>query len=177
MDRSLPYGAAEIVALRSAGKRPADTVTVSTIGPLRERGPLVIAQPSRSYDWRFLVGLDVLLVTNAGVAGIREVARAIDHAAPASLMLWLADAQDGAIVQIAGWRPTTKTGRHMDLSQRADLAGLGSPLGREACLQRIAAEAKGRAIANADRFDEAFLSFSSNGLRSMFGPAWVGVSP
>lgn len=170
-----PYGAAEIVALRSAGKRPADTVSVSLIGPLRDRGPVVIAQPDRSYDWRFLVGLDVLLVANAGTSAVREILRAIDQEAPASLQLWLADVQDGAVVQIAGWRPATRTGRRMNLSQRISLAGLGSPLGREICMQRIAAEAKARAMENADRFDAALMSLATAGYRSLFGRAWSEV--
>lgn len=172
-NHATPYGAAEIIAMRSSGKRPADTVLVSLIGPLRERGPVVIAQPGRAYDWRFLVGLDVLLVANAGTSTVRETLRVIDHEAPASLQLWLADAQDGAIVQIAGWRPATKTGRRMDLSQRVALAGLGSPLGREVCLQKIAAEAKVRAIANVGRFDGAMVSLATAGYRAIFGRTWT----
>lgn len=174
-NHATPYGAAEIIAMRSSGKRPADTVLVSLIGPLRERGPVVIAQPGRAYDWRFIVGLDVLLVANAGTSTVRETILAIDHEAPASLQLWLADAQDGAIVQIAGWRPKTKTGRRMDLSQRFSFAGIGSPLGRGVCLQRIAAEAKARAMANAGRFDGALVSLSTAGYRELLGRAWSEV--
>lgn len=176
MNRSLPYGAAEIVALRSAGRRPADTVSVSLVGPLRDSGPVVIAQPGRSYDWRFIVGLDVLLVANTGTSAVRETIRTIDREAPASLQLWFADVQDGAVVQIAGWRPATKTGRRMDLSQRISLAGIGSPLGRGICVQRIAAEAKARAMANADRLDAALVALATDGLRAMFGRSWSEVS-
>lgn len=63
--QTIPHGAAEIVALRKAGKRPADLVLVSLVGPLRGEGnPQVIAKASRHYDWRFLVGLEVMLVAN-----------------------------------------------------------------------------------------------------------------
>lgn len=47
---SMPYGAQEIADLRAIGKRPADMVLVSLIGPLRELNPVVVARPERRYD-------------------------------------------------------------------------------------------------------------------------------
>ena len=61
MAAQLPYGAAEIVALRTAGKRPADMLLISFVGSLRETNPVIVAQPSRSYDWRVVVALPVMI--------------------------------------------------------------------------------------------------------------------
>ncbi|MCB4360919.1 hypothetical protein [Quatrionicoccus australiensis] len=170
--QSLPYGAAEIVALRSTGKRPADMLLISLIGPLRETNPVIVAQPSRSYDWRFLVALPALIVASTDTPNLSNIAKAIDAAAPASLSVWFADRQDGINVLLDGYRPRTKAGRRMGAAQRAALAGLGSSETASDCLLQIAEQVKRRAMANADRFESALVEMATAGFRRTFGAAW-----
>ena len=61
---NLPNGAEEIIQLRSQGKRPADMILVSMIGPLHDEVNPVVMAKDQSYDWRFLHGLNVMLVVN-----------------------------------------------------------------------------------------------------------------
>lgn len=170
--QSLPYGAAEIVALRTAGKRPADMLLISLIGPLRETNPVIVAQASRSYDWRFVVALPVMIVATTETPNLAGLVKAIDAAAPDSLSVWFADQQDGVNVLFDGHRPRTKTGRRMGLAQRATLAGLGSNDSASDCLQQIAGQVKRRAMENADRFDAALVEMATAGFRRIFGAAW-----
>lgn len=173
MTGQLPYGAAEIVTLRQAGKRPADMVLVSLVGPLKgERNHLIVARPERTYDWRFLVGLEVLLVCKTDTQHLVPTVRAIDAGNPASLSVWFADQQDGVNVLIDGYRPATKPGRRMSCAQRADLAGLGSDHPRSECLALIAQQTKARAMGNAGKFDAALLASAQVGFQHIFGGAW-----
>jgi len=176
MAAQLPYGAAEIVALRSAGKRPADMLLISLIGPLRETNPVIIAQASRSYDWRFVVSLSVLIVATTDTPNLAGTVKAIDTAAPAALSVWFADQQDGINVLFDGHRPRTKTGRRMGVAQRVTLAGLGSNESAGDCLQQIAGQVKRRAMANANRFDAALVEMATTGFRRTFGAAWGTAS-
>jgi hypothetical protein len=93
--RDLPYGAREIAELRSTGQRPVDLVLISFIGPLRESNPVIVAQPSRSYDWRFLVGLHVAAVVKTDTPNVASIVKAVEAAKPATLAIWFADKQDG----------------------------------------------------------------------------------
>lgn len=168
----LPYGAREIVELRVAGKRPADMVLVSLIGPLREANPVIVAKPGRAYDWRFVVGLHVAVVVNTETAKIPDLVGAIDAAKPATLSVWFADRQNGLNVALHGYRPQTKTGRRMGVMQRAAWAGLGADRPAAECLTLIASQAKRRAIENAGRFDSALVEMAQAGFRRIFGTAW-----
>ena len=168
----LPYGAAEIVAIRSTGKRPADMVLVSMIGPLRETNPVVIAQPSRSYDWRFVVALPVLIVATTDTPNLAGIVKAVDSAEPDYLSVWFSDRQDGINIQIDGYRPQTKSGRRMGAVQRATFAGLGSTESAGDCLSQIAGQVKRQAMENADRFDAALVDMATVGFRRIFGKAW-----
>jgi len=177
MAAQLPYGAAEIVALRTAGKRPADLLLISLVGPLSgETNPAIVAKPGRSYDWRFLVGLDVLIVATTSTLYLASLAKEIETAGLASLSVWFADQQDGINVLIDGYRPQTKSGRRMGVAQRVTLAGLGTSESSSECLHRIAGEVKRRAMANADRFDAALVDMGTNGFRRTFGAAWGAAS-
>ncbi len=168
-----PYGAAEIIALRSKGKRPADMVLVSFIGPLNgERNPVVIARPDRAYDWRFVLALPLLVVARTDTKHLATAVQAIESVRPATLGVWFADRQDGINVVIEGYRPRSKAGRRMLCSQRADLAGLGADRPRQECLIAIAGQVKARAMANADRFDAALVEMAQAGFRQLFGSAW-----
>lgn len=176
MAAQLPYGAAEIVALRTAGKIPADMLLISFVGPLREINPVIIAQPSRTYDWRFVVALPLLIVVTTDTPHLAGIVKAIEAATPSTLSVWFADQQDGINVLIDGYRPHTKTGRRMGLAQRAMLAGLGSTESASECLQQIAGQVKRRAMENADRFDAALVEMATAGFRRLFGVAWGGAS-
>lgn len=126
---NLPYGAREILALRSTGKRPADMLLISLIGPLHgETNPTVVANPLKSYDWRFLHGLDVLIVATTSVSpeAIRRILDALKAVAVDYLGLWLADKQNGRHL-IVGGVPARPRGvlRFMDHQDRQRFAGLG----------------------------------------------------
>lgn len=170
--RDLPYGAREIAALRSSGQRPADLVLVSFLGPLRESNPVIVAQPSRPYDWRFLVGLHVAAVVNTETANLAGIVKAIEGVAPATLSVWFADRQDGVNVALHGYRLQTRSGRRMGIMQRVAWAGLGTDRPAAECLTLIARQAKRRAIENAGRFDAALVEMAQAGFRRIFGKAW-----
>jgi hypothetical protein len=130
MSLPMPYGGSEIAMNRSAGKRPADMVLVSMIGPLGEKNPVVVAKPGRSYDWRFLVGLDVLVVADSKTdkPSVRRVLDGLLALPTEYLGVWIADRNNGFNV---AWgsvivRPRGLL-RHMFADQRASLSGLGVP--------------------------------------------------
>lgn len=170
--RDLPYGAAEIIALRSSGKRPADLVLVSFLGPLRESNPVIIAKAERAYDWRVLVGLSVAVIIESNTPNLAGIVKAIVAAKPGSLSVWFADRQDGVNVSLNGYRPATKVGAAW--TSASALHGLGSaPTSRQANAARlIARQAKCRAMVNADRFDAALVEMAQAGFRRIFGKAW-----
>lgn len=172
MATQLPYGAAEIVALRSSGKRPADALLISFVGPLRENNPVIVAQASRSYDWRFVVALPVVVIAETTTPRLGLIVKALEGESPLGLSVWFADRQDGVNILIDGYRPRTKTGRRMGPQQRAILAGLGSASGRAECLRQIAGQVKARSMANTDCYDAALLEMATSGFRHIFGTAW-----
>jgi len=170
--RDLPYGAREIVELRAAGKRPADMVLVSLIGPLRESNPVIVARPGRAYDWRFVVGLHVAVVAETATENLPDAVGAIDAANPAALSVWFADRQDGVNVSLHGYRPQTRNGRRMGVLQRIAWAGLGADRPAAECLTLIASQTKRWAIENTGRFDSALVEMAQAGFRRIFGTAW-----
>lgn len=170
--RDLPYGAREIADLRSTGKRPADLVLISFLGPLRESNPVIVAQPSRSYDWRFLVGLSVAVVVETDTPNLAGIVKAIEAASPATLSVWFADKQDGVNVVLQGYRPRTKSGRRMGIMQRVAWAGLGADKPASECLTLIAKQTKRRAIENAGRFDAVLVEMAHAGFRRIFSKVW-----
>lgn len=170
--RDLPYGAREIAELRSTGQRPADLILVSFVGPLRESNPVIVAQPSRSYDWRFLVGLYVAVVVETDTRNLAGIVKAIEIAVPATLSVWFADRQDGVNVAIQGYRPCTKNGRRIGIVQRVAWAGLGTDKPAGECLTLIAHQAKRRAIENAGSFDATLVEMAHAGFRRLFGKLW-----
>lgn len=125
---SLPYGAAEILELRKTGKRPAEMVLVSLVGPLHEVNPVIVANPSRAYDWTCLVDLPVLVVANSDTdkQAVRGVLGAIKALPARSIGLWLADHQNGQhlVVEGVAAQPHGLI-RHMDATDRRNYAGIG----------------------------------------------------
>lgn len=129
MTSILPYGGQAIANLRQQGKRPADMVLVSLVGPLRgETNPTVIAQLGRAYDWRWLRDLDVLVVAGSQQPkpAVRAVIEGIKAELPAYLGLWIADQQNG-IHLIVGHVVARPKGllRRMDSADHEQYAGIG----------------------------------------------------
>jgi hypothetical protein len=147
-------------------------VLISFLGPLRESNPVIVAQPSRSYDWRFLVGLHVAAVVKTDTPNVAGIVKAIEAAKPATLSVWFADKQDGVNVTIQGYRPRTKSGRRMGLMQRVAWAGMGSDKAPGECWLLIARQAKRQALENAGRFDAALVEMAHAGFRRIFGKTW-----
>jgi len=128
MDKFLPYGGQEIALLRMAGKRPADMVIVSFIGPLREGNPVVIARPERSYDWRFLRRLEVLIVAASSIPA-HVLKRHIDGILqfdPDYLGVWLADRKDGFNVAWGSYRPKAREMRQFTRCDKERYQSLGA---------------------------------------------------
>lgn len=103
--RNLPYGAAEIITLRKAGKCPADMVLVSLVGALpNEDNPVVLARLGHRYDWRFLTGLECLVVAESKQAPqvVRELMDQLKLLLPVYLGIWFADLQQGINFIVSG---------------------------------------------------------------------------
>ncbi len=125
MTADLPYGAAEIIATRKAGKKPADMILISLVGPLREQNPVVVARAEKAYDWRFLTRLEVLIVatTATSKASLARLVESILPHKPAYIGVWFADRQAGMNVAFGGWR--LSSGRGMGTQEREALVGIG----------------------------------------------------
>ncbi len=126
MTADLPYGAAEIIATRKAGKKPADMILVSLVGPLREQNPVVVARAEKAYDWRFLTRLEVLIVatTATNKASLARLVESILPHKPAYIGVWFADRQAGMNVAFGGWR--LSSGRGMGTQEREAFTGIGA---------------------------------------------------
>lgn len=92
---TLPYGAKPILDARLQGKRPADLVIVSLVGPLDEVNPVVLANPDREYDWRWMRGLKACVFAKPGVRFAPTVI-GIGRFAPEWLGLWDVESHEGA---------------------------------------------------------------------------------
>lgn len=121
---AVPYGAQEIINNRMIGKRPADMVLVSLVGPLREVNPVVVAKPGRAYDWRFLARLEVLIVASTAIdrGAVKRVVDAVLLHKPGYLGVWFADRQVGMHVAFGCWR--LRSGRGMGAYDRKAFAGI-----------------------------------------------------
>ncbi len=126
MTGQLPYGAQHIVDSRLAGKRPADMVLVSLVGPLRELNPVVVARPGRAYDWRFTARLEVMLVASSATdrMAVQRIVAAILGHRPEYLGIWFADRQVGMHVAFGSW--VLRSGRGMGCYECEHLVGLGA---------------------------------------------------
>lgn len=126
--KALPYGAREIVEIRGLGKRPADMILVSLVGQIRESNPIVVAKPCREYDWRFLVGLDVLLVVSSAIdqSAVRRVVDEIQTIGTGYFGVWFVDKQAGRSLAWGKFKPAAKASRVMFAYERAQFAGIGA---------------------------------------------------
>lgn len=121
-----PYNAQQIIDLRAKGKRPADMILVSLVGWLGEVNPCVTAREGVTYDWRFIRGLDALIVTTTKDKAIRDLVRAVLAEQPNSLGVWFADKQGGSWLLIEGYKPLTKLLSRMGSDEKAAYRGIGS---------------------------------------------------
>ncbi len=126
MTAELPYGAAEIITTRKAGKKPADMILVSLVGPLREQNPVVVARAEKAYDWRFLTRLEVLIVatTSTSKASLARLVESILPHKPSYVGVWFADRQAGMHVAFGGWRLSSGLG--MGAQDREAFTGIGA---------------------------------------------------
>lgn len=93
--------AQQIVDLRKQGKKPSSWVLVSFIGkvPHDDNGFDVFANADTRYDWRWVIGLDVIVFARKRLA-VAEQLRAISNERPKSLSLWDVDEKLGATVHL-----------------------------------------------------------------------------
>jgi hypothetical protein len=84
---NLPTGAAEIVKLRRAGRRPAEMIIVSTIGPIDEPNHQVLADKNEKYTWSWVKGIEIMVYADSP-AGMRGMLDEILTHRPAKLGLW-----------------------------------------------------------------------------------------
>lgn len=91
----LPYGARPILDARLQGKRPADLLVVSLVGPLDEPNPVIVAAAGKPYDWRWMRGLKACVFARPGVR-FAPVVLEIGRHAPKWLAVWDVDSHEGA---------------------------------------------------------------------------------
>lgn len=91
--------ASQIVDLRKQGKQPGSWVLVSFIGRIgaEDNGFTVYAQPEKEYDWRWVIGLDLIAFARKGQDVARHL-KTIRNERPKSLSLWDVDLKTGAEV-------------------------------------------------------------------------------
>lgn len=91
--------AQQIVEMRKNGKQPSSWVLISFVGKIshEDNGFDVYAAADRKYDWRWVIGLDLIVFARKGLA-VAEQLRAIQNERPKSLSLWDVDEKLGATV-------------------------------------------------------------------------------
>lgn len=93
--------AATIASLREQGKQPASWVLVSYVGRIAKEddGFTVYAMPDREYDWRWVVGLDLIAFVKRGQSAAQQL-KAIRNERPKSLSVWDVERKTGAQVYL-----------------------------------------------------------------------------
>jgi hypothetical protein len=91
--------ATQIVEMRKHGRQPGSWVLVSFVGKIdkQDDGFTVYASPESEYDWRWIVGLDLIVFARKG-QGIAHQLKAMRNDQPKTLSLWDVDAKTGAEV-------------------------------------------------------------------------------
>lgn len=119
-----PYGASAIIELRKAGNRPADMVLVSLIGPLRDEVNPVVMVNDQDCDFRFLHGLEVMVVCTMETPRefVKRVADDIVAVAPAYAGIWFRDRGDGLNLCWGSYKPKAKAIRRWTSAERSDYA-------------------------------------------------------
>lgn len=96
---TIPNGAQEIIAVRKKGMKPAELIIVSLIGKLDELNHTIYANPGANYDWRWSVGLKIVLFTKPGV-DCKPILKAIARSKPEWLAIYDVDQFKGAEVSL-----------------------------------------------------------------------------
>ncbi|WP_168794473.1 hypothetical protein [Paraburkholderia aromaticivorans] len=92
--------ARRILEMRERGEHPRDFVAVSFVGKIEDEptGFVVYGKPESSYDWRWCVGLHVIVFARGGPDILRQL-KHIRNAGPKELWLWDVDDKRGAYVR------------------------------------------------------------------------------
>lgn len=88
-----------ILDARMKGRKPADMVIISLVGPVGMDNPTVFADPDKSYDWRWCRDLDVCVYLD-DAQDWPDVVMAISKARPQHMSLWSHSASWGAKVYL-----------------------------------------------------------------------------
>lgn len=126
----LAIGALQIHKSRLSGKKPTEMVLVSVIGRLpNESNPTVVFNPDddpRQFDWRWSLGLDVVLVYSAETktAAKRVLSRLLEqrYRGLAQVYLWDRDRQRGWVVMQGEGEPSVF---RFTVSEQREFRGLG----------------------------------------------------
>ena len=119
-----PYGASAIIELRKAGKRPADMILLSLIGPLRDEGNPVVIVNNPDCDLRFLHDLDVMLVCTMETPPdlVKRVADDVLTVKPSYAGIWWKDMGDGLNLCWGSYRPKANFFRRWTATERSGYA-------------------------------------------------------
>lgn len=99
----LPEGGREILEARKRGLAPADPVIVDFTGSRMNAEPLINADPVRRYDWRFLKGLPVYVVTRNDVPTINSFLADIAKVSKGPVEVYYPNINNGETVY---WSPS-----------------------------------------------------------------------
>lgn len=87
---NIPNGAQAVIDARKKGFKPAELLVVSLIGRVDELNHTIHANPTASYDWRWVVGLKACIFTRAGIDW-KATAKSISLAHPDWLAVYDVD--------------------------------------------------------------------------------------
>jgi len=98
---SIPKGAQPIIDARMRGQKPDELILVSLIGPVAETNHTVFVDPDSTYDWRWVIGLQLCLMVNAQTRKPAwDMLLAIGKESPAQLHVWNVDEFKGARIVV-----------------------------------------------------------------------------
>lgn len=97
----IPKGAQPIIEARLRGQKPCELILVSLVGPVAEANHTVFANPNGSYDWRWVIGLQLCLMVNVQTRRAAwDMLLAIGKDSPSQLHVWNVDQFKGARVVV-----------------------------------------------------------------------------
>lgn len=96
MDSNLiPTNAQKIIDLRKRGYKPDEMIIVSLVGKIDELNHVIYADYRKSYDWKFLAGLEVCIFASSAVDYAKTL-KSIGMIKTRFLALWDVDRLEGA---------------------------------------------------------------------------------
>ena len=87
---TIPNGAEAVIAARKKGFKPSEMLIISLVGKLQELNHTIYAEPSCTYDWRWLVGLKACIFTKSNVNS-KAILKAIAMCNPEWLGMYYLD--------------------------------------------------------------------------------------